>query len=315
MTRIGTRDLDVFPLCLGGNVFGWTADRDESFAILDAFTEGGGDFVDTADGYSAWAPGNTGGDSERIIGAWLAARPEADMKIATKVSRHPDFPGLKNVRGAAEASLQRLGVETIDLYYAHYDDPEVPLADAVSAFGKLVDDGLVRTIGLSNFTPERMREWMLTAADLGVAQPVALQPHYNLVHRFDVESGIAPIAEEFGLGILPYYALASGFLTGKYRSPDADGGASPRAKGAAKYATAQGLQVLQVVERIAASHASTMAAVSLAWLREQPHVVAPIASASRVEHVADLLASATLELTHDELEELSVVSEWTPSDI
>ena len=135
MTRIGTRDLDVFPLCLGGNVFGWTADRDESFAILDAFTEGGGDFVDTADGYSAWTPGNTGGDSERIIGAWLAARPSAELTIATKVSRHPDFPGLKNIRGAAEASLQRLGVETIDLYYAHYDDPEVPLAEAVSAFG------------------------------------------------------------------------------------------------------------------------------------------------------------------------------------
>lgn len=315
MTRIGTSDLDVFPLCLGGNVFGWTADRDESFAILDAFTEGGGDFVDTADGYSAWAPGNTGGDSERIIGAWLAARPSAQLTIATKVSRHPDFPGLKNIRGAAEASLERLGIDTIDLYYAHYDDPEVPLAEAVATFGKLVDDGLVRTIGLSNFTPERIREWMLTAADLGVARPVALQPHYNLVHRFEVESELAPIADEFELGILPYYALASGFLTGKYRSPDAEDGASPRAKGAAKYATPQGLQVLHVLERIAAAHASTMAAVSLAWLREQPHVVAPIASASRVEQVADLLASATLQLTDDELDELSVVSEWTPTDI
>ena len=314
MTRIGTSDLDVFPLCLGGNVFGWTADRDESFAILDAFTDGGGDFVDTADGYSAWVPGNTGGDSERIIGAWLAARPSARLTIATKVSRHPDFPGLKNIRGAAEASLERLGVDTIDLYYAHYDDPEVPLPEAVAAFGKLVDDGLVRTIGLSNFTPARMREWRQTAADLGVAQPVALQPHYNLVHRNEVEGEIAPIAEEFDLGILPYYALASGFLTGKYRSPDA-AGSSPRAKGAAKDATPQGLQILEVLERIAAAHDTSMAAVSLAWLRSQPHVAAPIASASRVDQVPDLLASGTLTLTDDELADLDVVSEWTPTDI
>ena len=314
MTHIGRSDLDIFPLCLGANVFGWTADRDESFRILDAFHAGGGDFIDTADSYSAWVPGNTGGDSERIIGEWLAARPSADLMIATKVSRHPEFPGLKNIRGAAEASLQRLGVDTIDLYYAHYDDPDVPLTDVVSAFGQLVSDGLVRTIGLSNFTPDRMREWMQTADALGLARPVALQPHYNLVHRYEVESEIAPIAEEFGLGILPYYALASGFLTGKYRSPEADG-SSPRAKAASKYATPQGLQVLEVLERIAAAHESTMAAVSLAWLRVQPFVVAPIASASRAEQVADLLAGATLDLTADELDALSVVSDWTPTDI
>lgn len=314
MARIGNSSLDIFPLCLGGNVFGWTADRDASFAILDAFTEGGGDFVDTADGYSAWAPGNSGGESERMIGQWLAARPSADLRIATKVSRHPDFPGLKNIRGAAEASLQRLGVETIDLYYAHYDDPDVPLPEAVSAFGQLVEDGLVRTIGLSNFTPERMREWMLTAADLGVAQPVALQPHYNLVHREEVEAGIAPVADEFGLGLLPYYGLASGFLTGKYRSTDAEG-QSPRAQGAAKYATAQGLQILDDLERIAAAHDTSIAAVALAWLREQPYVVAPIASASRVEQVADLLTAATLALSTEEIDELTVVSDWTPLDI
>lgn len=315
MARIGSSYLDVFPTCLGGNVFGWTANRDETFAILDAFVAGGGDLVDTADGYSSWVPGHTGGESETLIGQWLAARPSADLRIATKVSRHPEFPGLRNIRGAAEASLQRLGVETIDLYYAHYDDPEIPLADAVAAFGELVRDGLVRYIGLSNFTPDRLREWMTTAADLGVAQPIALQPHYNLVVREEVEVSVAPIAEEFGLGMLPYYGLAMGFLTGKYRSAELPDDASPRAKGALRYATPRGIEVLDTLERIAGDHDTSMAAVALAWLREQPHVVAPIASASRVEHVADLLAAGTLELTADELDDLTVVSDWTPIDI
>ncbi len=315
MTRIGTSTLDVFPLCLGGNVFGWTADRDESFAILDAFVAGGGDFVDTADGYSHWVPGNTGGDSESLIGAWLAARPGASLTIATKVARHPEFPGLKNVRGAAEASLQRLGVDTIDLYYAHYDDPDIPLADAVGAFGELVEAGLVREIGLSNFSPERMRAWMTTAAELGIRQPVALQPHYNLVHRNEVEADIAPIADEYGLGLLPYYALASGFLTGKYRSREVAAGGSPRGQAASKYATPQGLRILDTLDHIAAAHDTTAAAVALAWLRTRPHVAAPIASASRVDHVAGLLAGGMLELTADEADELTVVSEWTPSDM
>jgi len=240
LTRIGPSDLDIFPLCLGANVFGWTADRDESFRILDAFHAGGGDFIDTADSYSAWVPGNTGGDSERIIGEWLAARHPKNVVVATKVSQHPDFRGLsaQNIRAAAEASLKRLGVDTIDLYYAHYDDETVPLEETVAAFGDLVTDGLVRYTAVSNYSAERIREWIGYATAAGSAQPVAVQPHYNLVHRNAVEETIVPVAEEFGLGLVPYYSLASGFLTGKYRSadvPDA-AGTSPRAKGAVKYA-------------------------------------------------------------------------------
>ncbi|GAA1248133.1 aryl-alcohol dehydrogenase-like predicted oxidoreductase [Microbacterium phyllosphaerae] len=233
MTRIGNSDLDVFPLSLGGNVFGWTADRDASFAVLDAFVDGGGDFIDTADSYSAWVPGNSGGESETIIGAWLASRKPAGVTVATKVSQHPDFTGLAaaNVRKAAEASLSRLGVDTIDLYYAHFDDETVPLEETVGAFGQLVADGLVRNIAVSNYSADRIREWVEIADRTGVALPVAVQPHYNLVHRNDVEETIIPVAEEFGLGLVPYYSLASGFLTGKYRSADTEGQTSPRASG------------------------------------------------------------------------------------
>ena len=313
MTLIGRSDLDVFPLALGGNVFGWTADRDASFAILDAFTQGGGDFIDTADGYSAWVPGNSGGESETIIGEWLASRKPRDIVVATKVSTHPEFRGLsaKTVRAAAEASLKRLGVETIDLYYAHFDDESVPLEETVSAFGQLVTDGLVRHTAVSNYSADRIRSWMSIGQDAGTALPVAVQPHYNLVHRNDVEEGIIPVAEEFGLGLVPYYALASGFLTGKYRSEDASAVASARAGGAAKYATAHGLRVIDELERIGTAHGASIASVALAWLRSQPTVVAPIASASRVEQVLDLLASARIQLSAEEIASLSAVSAWS----
>lgn len=317
MTRIGRSDLDVFPLCLGANVFGWTADREESFRILDAFHGGGGDFIDTADAYSAWVPGNSGGDSELIIGEWLASRQPTNVVVATKVSQHPEFRGLsaKNIRAAAEASLKRLGVDTIDLYYAHYDDETVPLEETVAAFGDLVTDGLVRYTAVSNYTSDRIREWIGYAAAAGSAQPVAVQPHYNLVHRNTVEETIVPLAEEFDLGLVPYYALASGFLTGKYRSmnvPDA-ADASPRAKGAVKYATPQGLAIIDALEAIGRAHGASIAATALAWLRVQPTVAAPIASASRVDQVADLIAAGTLELTAAELAELDRVSSWSPS--
>lgn len=179
MTRIGTSDLDVFPLALGGNVFGWTADRDASFAILDAFHAGGGNFIDTADSYSAWVPGHEGGESERLLGEWLASRRHTGVTVATKVSQHPQYKGLAaaNVRAAAEASLERLGVESIDLYYAHFDDAETPLEETVAAFGQLVSDGLVRYTAVSNYSAERIRAWVRIARDLGVAEPVAIQPH------------------------------------------------------------------------------------------------------------------------------------------
>ena len=313
MTRIGNSSLDVFPLALGGNVFGWTADRDASFQILDAFHAGGGDFLDTADSYSAWVPGNSGGDSERIIGEWLASRRPEGVVVATKVSQHPEFKGLsaKNVRAAAEASLERLGVETIDLYYAHFDDASVPLEETVAAFGDLVTDGLVRYTAVSNYSAARVREWVGLAEAAGSALPVAIQPHYNLVHR-DVEQDIVPVAEEFGLSLIPYYALASGFLTGKYRSLDGAGHSSPRAGGASKYATPQGLEIIDALQGIGRSHDASIAATALAWLRQQPTVVAPIASASRLDQVADLLQGARIELTRDELDELNRVSEWSP---
>ena len=316
MTRIAHTDLDVFPLALGGNVFGWTADRDESFRILDAFHAGGGNFIDTADSYSAWVAGNSGGESERIIGAWLADRKPDGVTVATKVSQHPQFTGLAatNVRAAAEASLERLGVESIDLYYAHFDDAETPLEETVSAFGQLVSDGLVRYTAVSNYSADRIREWVRIARDLGVAAPVAIQPHYNLVHR-EIEDDIVPVAEELGLGLVPYFSLAKGFLTGKYRSTEAEGEASPRAAAAAQYATPQGLQILEVLERIGAAHDVSIAATALAWLRAKPTVIAPIASASKLSQVPDLLDGGRVDLTADEVAELDAVSEWTPTDM
>ncbi|QDE35520.1 aldo/keto reductase [Microbacterium foliorum] len=315
MTRIGHSDLDVFPLSLGGNVFGWTADRDASFAVLDAFVDGGGDFIDTADVYSAWVPGNPGGVSETIIGEWLASRMPEGVVVATKVSQHPEFTGLSasNVRRAAEASLARLGVDTIDLYYAHYDDESVPLEETVGAFARLVDDGLVRHVAVSNYSADRIREWVEIARRTGVDLPVAVQPHYNLVHRNDVEETIIPVAEEFDLGLVPYYSLASGFLTGKYRSADVEGQASPRASGAAKYATEAGLRIIDTLEEIGDAHGASIAATSLAWLRAQPTVAAPIASARAVEQVPDLLAGGRLDLAPDEVDALNRVSEWTPA--
>jgi aryl-alcohol dehydrogenase-like predicted oxidoreductase len=313
VTRIGKSDLEVAPLSLGGNVFGWTADRDTSFAVLDAFAAGGGNFLDTADGYSSWVPGNSGGESETLIGEWLASRRPANVVVATKVSSHPDFPGLsaKNVRAAAEASLTRLGLDAIDLYYAHFDDADTPLEETVAAFDDLVTAGLVRYTAVSNYSADRIRAWIDLAQAAGGAQPVAIQPHYNLVHRGEVEDTIVPVAEEFGLSLIPYYALASGFLTGKYRTMDAAGD-SPRAGGAAKYATAQGLKIVDTLETIGRAHGASIASTALAWLRAQPTVAAPIASASKPEQVADLLASIRLELTAAEVAELNAVSEWTP---
>jgi len=309
MVRIGSRGPEIFPLVLGGNVFGWTADRDASFAILDAFVEGGGTMIDTAEGYSLWVPGNDGYDSERIIGEWLADRRPEGVQLATKTGGHREHKNLEpaRVRNAVEASLRRLGVETIDLYWAHYDDEHESIEAQVATFAELVDEGKAKAIGLSNYSPARLREWLETASRLEVDLPVAFQPHYNLVHREAVEDEVIPIAEEHGVGLLPYYALASGFLTGKYRGGDADG-ASPRAGAAAKYATPQGLAIVDELERIGAEHGASITATALAWLRHQPTVAAPIASASRVEQVADLLASARVSLTPEDLIALDRVS-------
>jgi len=307
MTVLGTSDLTVFPLSFGGNVFGWTADRDTSFAVLDAFAAAGGDFVDTADVYSAWAPGNSGGESEKILGEWIAARRPSGVVIATKVSKHPEFPGLSaaNVRAGAEASLTRLGVDTIDVYYAHAEDDETPLEETVAAFGALVSDGLIRYPAISNFSAENTREWVRLAREQGVAEPIVTQPRYNLVDRA-IERDVKPVAEELGLTVVPYSALASGFLTGKYRSTDASGQSSPRAGSAAAYATPDGLAVLSALDDVAAAHDVAPASVALAWLRAKGTV--PIASASRVDQVDALIAGATIDLAADEVAALDAAS-------
>ena len=317
-TNIGTSGIEIAPLSLGANVFGWTADEDTSFAVLDAFVAGGGNFIDTADGYSAWAPGNSGGESETIIGRWIAGRSARDSSvrdsvvIATKVSTHPDFEGLaaENVRAAADASLARLQTDTIDLYYAHFDDPETPLEETVEAFSGLVDSGKVRAIGVSNYTAERVAEWMRIAREGGYHLPVALQPHYNLVERGFETNGLRKVAEAEQLSVFPYFSLAKGFLAGKYRDPAAGTaeGASPRAEGATKYLDDRGRRVLAALDEVAASHGASVATVSLAWLRQQPTVGAPIASARNTEQLGDLLASMDTELSETELNMLAAAS-------
>ncbi|MBU3995554.1 MAG: aldo/keto reductase [Actinobacteria bacterium] len=313
-TRIGHSDIEIAPFALGANVFGWTADRDATFAVLDAFVAGGGDFVDTADSYARWVPGNTGGESETLIGEWIAARGSRDrVTIATKVFSHPDFLGLApdNVRAAADASLQRLGTDRIDLYYAHKDDPDTPLAETVAVFSELVDTGKVRAIGLSNFTADRVSEWIRIAREGGYHLPVALQPHFNLMERGFETDGQRAVAEREGLGVFPYYSLAHGFLAGKYRDiADADApGASPRAEESVAYLNDRGRAVLAALDEVAAAHGVEVATVALAWLRQQPTVAAPIASARNTAQLPALLASLELELTQSEVDQLSAASE------
>jgi len=309
MERIGS--LQIFPLNLGGNVFGWTADKQASFAILDAFVAGGGNFIDTADAYSAWVPGNTGGESELIIGEWMNARGNrADVVVTTKVSQHPDFSGLAydNVIEAADASLTRLGTDYIDLYHAHFDDENTPLEETVKAFSDLVHAGKVRNIGVSNYSADRIDQWFEIAERDGYVKPVALQPHYNLVHRATYERELAPVATARGLAVTPYFSLASGFLTGKYRT-EADLAASVRGGGSKGHLTPEGLGVVNALAGIAEARGVAIATIALAWLRAKPNVVAPIASASRVEQLGDLLAAASVDLTAEEIAALDAASE------
>jgi aryl-alcohol dehydrogenase-like predicted oxidoreductase len=310
MPRIGHSDLDVFPLALGGNTFGWTSDAATSHAVLDGFVAGGGDFIDTADVYSAWVPGNSGGESETILGEWFASRGNrSDVVLATKVSQHPEFAGLsaKTVAAASEASLKRLQTDHIDLYYAHFDDADTPLEETVAAFDALVTAGTVRYVGISNYSAERIAEWLAIADAHGFARPVAFQPHYNLVHRTEYESALAPIAAAEGLGVVPYSALASGFLTGKYRTEaDLDGAARGGSVGG--YLTEQGLAVVEVLADVASAHSVSIATTALAWLASRQNVVAPIASARTLEQLPNLLAVATTTLTTEDLARLDEVS-------
>lgn len=302
--------LRVSPLCLGGNVFGWTADRETSEQILDAYVAAGGNFIDTADVYSAWVPGHPGGESERIIGGWLTKRgSHSDVVIATKVAKHPQHRGLRpsNLRVSLDGSRRRLGVDVIDLYYAHEDDPSVPIADWLGTFTEMIAHGSIREFGLSNFTTERTREVLAVAEAEGLAKPVVLQPEYNLVHRAAVESsGLTELATEKGLGVVPYFGLAAGFLTGKYRSIEDVHG--PRAAGVKHYATEEGFAVVDELADIANELETEPASVALAWLASRPGVTAPIASASSPEQVEPLLASLELKLTRSHLMRLKKVS-------
>ncbi|MEW2501892.1 aldo/keto reductase [Amycolatopsis sp. NPDC047767] len=303
MTKLGNSDLDVYGLNLGCNVFNFTADEATSHAVLDAYASAGGNFLDTADVYGG------GGGSETIIGNWLTKRGRRDdIVVATKVGAWDQRPGLSaaNITAAAEDSLRRLQTDHIDLYYAHRDDQDTPLEETLSAFDSLVRAGKVRYIAASNYSAERLTEALSISDREGLARYVALQPHYNLVER-DYENDLAPTVSREGLSTLPYFALAKGFLTGKYRSAD-EPGDSPRAPRAIAYLDDRGERVLAALDSIASAHGASVASVALAWLRVQPTVAAPIASARTPEQLTDLVASVELELTGVEVEMLSKAS-------
>jgi aryl-alcohol dehydrogenase (NADP+) len=305
MASLGRTHLDVFPLCLGGNVFGWTADEPQSRAVLDAYVAAGGNFIDTANSYLV-----EHGRSETIIGRWLAARGNREeIVLATKVgggrgavrSLRPE-----NIEREARASLERLHTDHIDLYYAHFDDEETPLEESLRAFDALVENGAVRHIAASNYTPERLTAALELQRERGLAEFTVLQPHYNLMER-EFEHTLLPLAEAWDLAVVPYFGLAQGFLTGKYR-PGGEAVPSARAEGARAYLDRGGAAVLDALDEVAAAHQTTVAAVALAWLRAQPRVAAPIASARTIEQLQQILPAATLELAPDEVARLSAAA-------
>ncbi|MEU1467334.1 aldo/keto reductase [Streptomyces sp. NPDC005761] len=310
LRTLGSSSLQVFPLALGGNVFGWTADEAQSFAVLDAYAAAGGNFVDTADSYSAWIPGNEGGESETLIGKWLAARGNrSDIVVATKVGAHPAYKGLSatTIKAAAEESLRRLGTDHIDLYYTHFDDESVPVEEIITALDQLVKDGKVREIAASNISPQRLRASLEFSEREGLARYVALQPHYNLVSRDTYEGELQDTAADAGLAAVPYFALASGFLTGKYRPGTAVESARAGSAGA-HLESERGQKVLAALDKVAEERDAEIATVALAWLAARPTVAAPIASARTVEQLPALVAVAGLRLTDQELADLTEAS-------
>jgi len=305
---IGTSGIEVAPLALGGNVFDWTADEATSFAVLDAFVDAGGTMIDTADVYSAWVPGHTGGESERLIGRWLKRDPSKRDKvvIATKVGF---FEGLapEKILAACDASLERLGVDRIDLYYQHKDDQGVPFADSLGAFDRLVQAGKIRAVGLSQITAERLEEAVETARSLGLTAVSALQPWYNLVEREKFEADLRDVALRHGLAVFPFYSLANGFLTGKYRSKE-DLDKSVRGLRNVEYLEGRGMRVLAALDEVAAETGAALATVTLAWTMAQPAITAPIASATSIAQLAELVAALDLKLTADQIARLDAAS-------
>jgi aryl-alcohol dehydrogenase-like predicted oxidoreductase len=319
MRMLGASGLATPSLVLGGNVFGFTAHGEEAFAVLDRFVAAGGTMFDTADVYSAWVPGNQGGESETLIGEWLRRRGRRDdVLIATKVGMLAGDGGEKlepaRIAAAAQASLRRLGTDHIDLYYAHQDDRQTPLEATLAAFDRLVKDGKVRALGASNHSAERLAEALATSADLGLTPYSVLQPEYNLMTRRGgladdrFEGPLQQLCIDRGLGVLPYFGLASGFLTGKYRS-EADLRKSRRGDRVAPYLDGRGMKVLGALDAIAAETGATQAQIALAWVAAQPGVTAPIASATSLAQVEELLGAMELELTADQLHLLDEVSD------
>jgi aryl-alcohol dehydrogenase-like predicted oxidoreductase len=304
--QIGKSGLATPRLVLGGNVFGWTAKGDEAFAILDRFAEAGGMMVDTADVYSAWVPGHEGGESESLLGEWLKRSGRKDVMVATKVG-YVGGLSAAHIEAAAAASLRRLGVEAIDLYYAHKDDPETPLEETLGAFDALVRAGKVRAIGASNYSAERLAAALDISERGSLARYEVLQPEYNLIARDGFEGALQALCVAREIGVLPYFGLASGFLTGKYRSA-ADFHKSVRGDRMAAYLNERGLGVLAALDEVAAETGATPAQVALAWLAAQPGVTAPIASATSLAQLEELLGVLTLELSADQVGRLNAAS-------
>ena len=312
LRQLGNSPLSVAPLAFGGNVFGWSADEKRSFELLDAFVDAGFNLIDTADIYSAWVPGNSGGDSELIIGKWLAKTGKRDkVVIATKVAKWSEQPGLSpvNIAQAVEGSLKRLQTDHIDLYQAHEDDATVPMEETLGAFGRLIEAGKVRVIGASNYSADRFAEALKVSRENHLPRYETLQPEYNLFDRAGYERDLEPLIRRENVGVINYYSLASGFLTGKYRS-DADlAKSSARGGTVKKYLVPRGMQILAALDEVAAEHSARPSQVALAWLMARPGITAPIASATTVEQWRELAGAASLKLSDLELARLNTASE------
>lgn len=309
--KLGDSTIDVSRICFGGNVFGWTADKETSFKLLDAFVDMGFNFIDTADMYSTWVPGNKGGESETIIGEWLKkSGKRKDIVLATKVGAElsPEKKGLKAsyIFKAVEDSLKRLQTDYIDLYQSHYDDLSTPVEEALSAYQKLVDEGKIRIVGASNFSSDRLKEAMV-ASEHGLLKYQTFQPHYNLVERIGYEKEYASIVAQYGMSVITYYSLASGFLSGKYRT-EKDLGKSLRGGGVKHYLEGNGLAVLKQLDILSEKYNASPASVSLAWLISRPHIAAPIVSATSIIQMEDFAKAVELNLSEEDLLQLDVVS-------
>ncbi|MCB9100171.1 MAG: aldo/keto reductase [Anaerolineales bacterium] len=309
---LGNSDLSIAPVVFGGNVLGWTIDEQQSFAILDQFIEAGFNAIDTADVYSRWADGHQGGESETVIGNWLKARGNRDeIVLITKVGSdvgqgHRDLTE-KHILQAADKSLQRLQTDHIDLYFTHFDDDKTPVEETLGAYDKLIKAGKVRWIGASNLSPERLQASLAASEANGLPRYEVFQPEYNLYARAGFEQGVAPLCREYGLGVITYFALASGFLSGKYRS-EADLGKSIRGGGVKKFLNDRGIRILNALDEMAAKHNATPAGVALAWLINSPLVTAPIASATKVSHLQSFIEAAQMDLSADDITRLDEAS-------